>query len=237
MPVQTVAIECYNPPPDGIQCLGWQSRVVSKVYPISNCTLTVSYSFRQCQDIACPDKTIFQYALGSIYIPDNCTNIMTQLYPGWPDNFGGTINQSFFNYLVDVIFLTEGKEDFLQNNPNDCSGTPPNCDLPSDNCQTFEIYYSNPRCLAYCLIIGPVLPQGYRETSTTPLYCDSPTQTACCMHRRLFCLCDNDILVTSIDTYTEGDCNAVNEPDAQCPQMPPPYIRYYIPCSSNCNEE
>jgi hypothetical protein len=232
-------LDCYEPPPSGVECNGpWFSETVTRSFPVfTACNITVTYSYRICYDNSCnPPKEIIQYNLGSIDIPDACSGLMQQLFPGYPDNWGGVINQAYWNMLVDAVFYTLGKEYLIANQkpiPN-CTGLPPTCTAPTGCDNSLEVYYSQPKCRAYCVLYAPASWPGPRYTSVTPIHCDSQTTVACCEHRKYFCYCGGVLQVTNIDTYAQGNCNVLVEPIEQCPS-PFGFIRHYIPCSSNCD--
>ncbi|MBX3044326.1 MAG: hypothetical protein KIT33_11500 [Candidatus Kapabacteria bacterium] len=231
--------DCYEEQ-QNLQCDPWISVTVTRSFPVfTACQITVFYSYRECLDISCsPPRKVLQYRLGSIDIPDYCQGLMAQLFPGFPDNWGGIMNQAYWNMLVDAIFYTLGKEYIVDNSisiPN-CSGIPPNCDDAPTGCDNiFEVYYTQPKCRAYCVLKGPVGPLGFRNTSVTPIHCDSETTVACCEHRKYFCYCGSELQVTNVDTYTQGNCNVLVEPVNLCP-YPEEYERHFINCSQNCGE-
>ncbi len=226
-------LPCYDPLPNDMTCGEWIPVEVTRTFPLTySCYVTVKYSYRECTRSGC-DKTIIQYNFGSIDIRDDeliCSGLMTELFPGYPLNFS-YMNQGKFNDLIDQIFLTIGKEKFLEN-PTHCDGEPPPCDLPT-GCQ-FEIYYSNPKCRAYCVQISDVLPAGYRNSVITPINCLSETPIACCKHTKLYCLCGTEVLVREYDDYSIGDCDVEEEPELQCPNLGGNWQRWFIECSSNC---
>ena len=230
---------CDDPPPTGFVCGGWGNISVTRQFPNTyGCTIIFKYSQRICIDNSCGyAKSIVQYRLVSIDIPDNCTTLMNQLYPGYPDNWGGTINEPFFNDLVDGIFLQLGKEAFVQDPAFmfPCSGTPPNCDMPTSFCDNkFQITYSLQKCRAYCIQIENFVgTKGYKNTSITPITCQTQLSTACCQHVKYFCNCGGDILVNEINTYSQGNCNALHEPRNLCPTIQG-YTKTYINCGTSC---
>ena len=153
------------------------------------------------------------------------------------------MNQAYWNMLVDAIFFTLGKEYLISSGASfpPCSGA--NCDeAPSGPCDNYEVYYAQPECRAYCVKIGPVLPVGYRNTSVTPMSCDSETNYACCEYRKYFCMCGGELHVTNVATYTMGNCDISTEQEnlqrADCKSRTTDDRDqlFYIPCSNNCTD-
>ena len=233
-------IDCYTPP-TGVVCdEDWTPVTVNRVFSlVSGCYITVTYSYRECRDYTCsPAKKIIQFNLGGIDIPDDCEGLMAQLFPGYPNNWGGIMNQANWNDMIDKIFFTLGQEYILSHNYQipQCQGEPPTCgDAPTGCGNSVEIYYTQPFCRAYCIQKSQVLPAGYRNISIFEINCDSESSQACCEHRKYFCYCGGVLKVTNINTYTQGSCNVQLEPNTVCPLIEG-YERFFIGCSENCSE-
>ncbi len=228
--------ECDAEPP-GFTCGTWTDVSVTRTFPTTfGCAITFNYQFRECTDyISCGvPKIIIQHRFASINIPDNCYNLMSMLFPGYPDNYG-TMNEAYFNQLIDGLFLQLGKEAFDQTpNPVVCAGTPPNCTPPSNPCEElFMVWYSLPKCRAYC-IRPPFISQGNGTVQVIIIPCPVQLSNACCEHKKFFCKCGGVTMVTEVNSYTQGNCNPLMEPTYLCQPlegMPPPT---YINCGSSC---
>ncbi len=125
--------EDCNELPEEIEetCTDWDFIPVTRSFPItSGCTITFNYWERECTETYCGyERTIKQYRFSSIDIPENCYAVLNQLFPGWPDDFG-TINNNYFNNLIDGIFLQLGRDDFSYRDDPPCAGSPPYCSMP-----------------------------------------------------------------------------------------------------------
>ncbi len=228
--------DCNELPPEiEAGCGNWTYHADTRSFPItSGCTITFNYWTRHCtESFTCGySRTIVQFRFSSIDIPDNCYAVNNQLYPGWPSDFS-TINNYYFNQLIDGIFLQLGKDEFVKGTIINCIGTPPDCNMPEPCGTAFAIRYSLPKCRAYCIANTPDTAPVQRKVIST-ITCPNTPNSGCCQHEKYFCNCGGEIYVTEINTYTSVTCNPTYEPEMLCIALPG-WTKTYISCSDACD--
>jgi hypothetical protein len=244
---------------NGQTCDPWNNTTVT-LYPslgkfvnASNCPIEVNYSWRKCEKtIGCGLQVSFQVNVRTLdwdwsEVPGTpCFSLMSILYPGFPDNFGGLDFADLGDLLSDLhaqLMLKVGVDYYENLRPEDqvpyqCVGDP--CETPTEqNCALLQVYASAPTCKAACVYISDDNNEIYIKFKRC-----IGNEDICCVRKQLFCWCDGELKTTEIiEVPLDGFCEETEPVTPGCPDplelgLPfSPNVIQHIDCGNTCNWE